>query len=89
MTERFSCPAGNVSIEIDDRTHTASVRLWFRGWGSGYQEECVSATADALQRVLKRLEYERDAAPVAEQIQRRIEDLKQVELFAPGGIING
>jgi len=89
MTERFACPAGSVVVAYDPTLLVADVRIFFHTWGGTYEERAVSSTAEALQKVSKRLECEREAAPVIEQIRRRIEALKQGELFAPGGIING
>ena len=66
MTERFTSPAGNVGIAYDEKSATVHVSLRFRGWGAEYEERRVSGTADAIQRVLKRLEYEPDAVEMAQ-----------------------
>jgi len=83
--EKFTSPAGSVAIAYDEKSATARVSLRFRGWGAEYEERCVSGTADAIQRVLKRLEYEPDAVEISRQLEARIEDMKQGELFAREG----
>lgn len=85
MIERFTCPAGSVLIDYDHTLLVSDVRVFFRGWGSCYQEMAVSSTADAIQRVITRISCEREALPIVEQMRRRIEDLKQGELFAQEG----
>ncbi len=83
--EKFTSPAGNEGIAYDEKSATAHVSLRFRGWGAAYEERRVSGTADAIQRVLKRLEYEPDAVEISRQLEVRLEDMKQGELFAREG----
>jgi hypothetical protein len=85
MIERFTCPAGSVVIDYDPTLLTADVRIFFHTWRGAYEERAVSSTADALHKVIARISCEREALPIVEQILRRIEDLKQGELFAEKG----
>jgi hypothetical protein len=70
-----------------EKRHSTSLASFpgLGGWGAEYEERCVSGTADAIQRVLKRLEYEPDAVEISRQLEARIEDMKQGELFAREG----
>jgi len=89
--DRFACPNGCALLEHIESKGVARSEARFHTWGFAGPFGPVSSRADALQELSNRLAWHHagEAGPIIEQITRKIEDLKQGDLFAQGGIIHG